>query len=109
METIGKNGVSVTVNNLQGPTILPPQEDSFAAAKQMVEEAKEISPIVFVDFHAEATSEKIAMGWHLNGLASVVVGTHTHVQTADNRILQDGSAYMTDVVQIVHYDDIEGM
>ncbi|HLR10674.1 MAG TPA: TIGR00282 family metallophosphoesterase [Sporosarcina sp.] len=109
MTTIEKNGVPITVINLHGRTFLPPHEDPFAAATQLVEEAKEISPIVFVDFHAEATSEKIAMGWHLNGLASVVVGTHTHVQTADNRILPDGTAYMTDVGMTGPYDEILGM
>ncbi|MBO1911676.1 YmdB family metallophosphoesterase, partial [Microvirga sp. 3-52] len=68
-----------------------------------------ISPLVFVDFHAEATSEKIAMGFHLDGRASAVVGTHTHVQTADDRILPKGTAYLTDAGMTGPYDEILGM
>lgn len=109
MTTISKNGVTLSVINLHGRTFLPPHGDPFAKATELVEEAKEISPLVFVDFHAEATSEKIAMGWHLNGLASVVVGTHTHVQTADDRILPGGTAYITDAGMTGPYDEILGM
>src|SRR5262249_14910726 len=64
---------------------------------------------IFVDFHAEATAEKVLMGWHLNGRASVVVGTHTHVQTADERVLPDGTAYITDVGCCGPADGIIGM
>ena len=81
----------------------------FKMATEMVSEAKKLSPIVFVDFHAEATSEKIAFGWHLDGKASVVVGTHTHVQTADSRILPGGTAYITDVGMTGPYDGVLGM
>ena len=87
MTTISRNGVTLSVINLHGRTFLPPHGDPFAKAEELIAEAKEVSPLIFVDFHAEATSEKIAMGWHLDGQASVVVGTHTHVQTADERIL----------------------
>lgn len=109
MTTISRNGVTLSVINLHGRTFLPPHDDPFAKATQLVEQAKQISPLVFVDFHAEATSEKIAMGWHLDGKASVVVGTHTHVQTADERILPEGTAYLTDAGMTGPYDEILGM
>ncbi|MCJ1907278.1 TIGR00282 family metallophosphoesterase [Planococcus ruber] len=109
MATVTKNGKTLSVINLHGRVFLPPHEDPFQKADELVEEAKAISPLVFVDFHAEATSEKIAMGWHLDGRASVVVGTHTHVQTADARILPNGTAYISDVGMTGPYDEILGM
>lgn len=109
MTTITKNGVTLSVINLHGRTFLPPHSDPFEKAEQLIEEATKISPLIFVDFHAEATSEKIAMGWHLDGKASVVVGTHTHVQTADERILPGGTAYLTDAGMTGPYDEILGM
>jgi metallophosphoesterase (TIGR00282 family) len=109
MTTISKNGVTLSVINLHGRTFLPPHDDPFAMSLQLVEEAKKVSPLIFVDFHAEATSEKIAMGWHLDGKASVVVGTHTHVQTADARILPEGTAYLTDAGMTGPYDGVLGM
>ena len=101
--------MTLSVINLHGRTFLPPHDDPFKKADELVEEAKKISPIIFVDFHAEATSEKIAMGWHLDGKASVVVGTHTHVQTADHRILPGGTAYITDAGMTGPYDEVLGM
>ena len=79
--------------------------------KQMnlVEEAKKRTNIIFVDFHGEATSEKQAMGWFLDGRVTAVVGTHTHVQTADNRVLPKGTAYISDVGMTGPYDGILGM
>jgi metallophosphoesterase (TIGR00282 family) len=65
--------------------------------------------IVFVDFHAEATSEKVAMGWHLDGRVAAVVGTHTHVQTADSRVLPQGTAYITDVGMTGPHDSVIGV
>lgn len=109
MVQIQKNGVTLSVINLHGRVFLPPHEDPFAMAEELVAEAKKVSPLVFVDFHAEATSEKIALGWHLDGRASVVVGTHTHVQTADARIYPGGTAYITDVGMTGPYDEILGM
>ncbi len=109
MATVTKNGQTLSVINLHGRVFLPPHEDPFQKADELVAEAKAISPLVFVDFHAEATSEKIAMGWHLDGRASVVVGTHTHVQTADARILPNGTAYISDVGMTGPYDEILGM
>lgn len=107
--TITKNGKTLTVMNLHGRVFLPPHDCPFEMVDHMVEEAKKKSPYIFVDFHAEATSEKIAFGWHLDGRASVVVGTHTHVQTADNRILPQGTAYITDVGMTGPYDGVLGM
>ena len=109
MATITKNGQTLSVINLHGRVFLPPHDDPFQKADQLLEEAKAISPLVFVDFHAEATSEKIAMGWHLDGRASVMVGTHTHVQTADARILPGGTAYISDVGMTGPYDEVLGM
>lgn len=109
MVQIAKNGVTLSVINLHGRVFLPPHEDPFAMAEQLIEEARKTSPLVFVDFHAEATSEKIALGWHLDGKASAVVGTHTHVQTADARIYPNGTAYITDVGMTGPYDEILGM
>ncbi|MCM3637807.1 TIGR00282 family metallophosphoesterase [Sporosarcina luteola] len=109
MTTITKNGVTLSVINLHGRTFLPPHGDPFDKAEELIEEASQLSPLIFVDFHAEATSEKIAMGWHLDGKASVVVGTHTHVQTADDRILPGGTAYLTDAGMTGPYDEILGM
>ena len=84
----------VAVINLQGRTFLPPIDCPFKKADELIEEAQKRTPIIFVDFHAEATSEKQAMGWYLDGRVSAVVGTHTHVQTADNRILPKGTGYL---------------
>lgn len=109
MTQVSKNGVTISVINLHGRVFLPPHEDPFAMAEALIAEARQTSPLVFVDFHAEATSEKIALGWHLDGKASVVVGTHTHVQTADNRIYPNGTAYITDVGMTGPYDEILGM
>ncbi len=109
MTSISRNGVTLSVINLHGRTFLPPHGDPFATAEELIEQAQTESPLIFVDFHAEATSEKIAMGWHLDGKASVVVGTHTHVQTADERILPEGTAYLTDAGMTGPYDEILGM
>ena len=88
---------------------MPPLDCPFKKADELVEEARERTPFIFVDFHAEATSEKQAMGWYLDGRVSAVVGTHTHVQTADNRILPGGTGYLSDVGMTGPYDGILGM
>lgn len=103
------NGIEIAVINLQGRTFLPAIDDPFKKADELVSLARERTPIIFVDFHAEATSEKQAMGWYLDGRVSAVVGTHTHVQTADYRILPKGTAYLTDVGMTGPYDGILGM
>lgn len=81
----------------------------FRAFDWVYEKIKYETNIVFVDFHAEATAEKIAFGWYANGRASIVVGTHTHVPTADNRVLSGGTAYITDVGMTGPYDSVIGM
>lgn len=103
------NGKEVAIINLQGRTFLPPIDCPFKAADQLVDEAGKRASIIFVDFHAEATSEKQAMGWYLDGRVSAVVGTHTHTQTADERILPQGTAFITDVGMTGPYDSILGV
>lgn len=103
------NGKELAVINLQGRTFLPPLDDPFLKADELIAEVMKRTPYIFIDFHAEATSEKLALGWYTDGRASAVVGTHTHVQTADNRILPKGTAYITDVGMTGPYDGILGM
>jgi 2',3'-cyclic-nucleotide 2'-phosphodiesterase len=90
-------GIEIAVMNLEGRVFMPPLDDPFQEANRLVSHLSTLSKIIFVDFHAEATSEKISMGWFLDGRVSAVCGTHTHVQTADERILSNGTAYITDV------------
>ncbi|MRX70669.1 TIGR00282 family metallophosphoesterase [Bacillus lacus] len=106
---IKTNGKEIAVINLQGRTFLAPIDCPFRKAEELVEEAAKRTPLIFVDFHAEATSEKQAMGWFLDGKVSAVVGTHTHVQTADERILEKGTAYITDAGMTGPYDGILGV
>jgi len=103
------NNLEVAVINLQGRTFMPPLDCPFKKAEELIKIAKARTNIIFVDFHAEATSEKQAMGWFLDGKVTAVVGTHTHVQTADERILPAGTAYLTDVGMTGPYDEILGM
>ncbi|MDD5757430.1 MAG: TIGR00282 family metallophosphoesterase, partial [bacterium] len=91
------NGVKVGILNLIGRVFMPPNDCPFRSADKVIEELKKETPVIIVDIHAEATSEKVAMGWYLDGKVSAVIGTHTHVQTADDRILPEGTAYLTDV------------
>ena len=87
----------VAVVNLQGRVFMRQHlENPFPYASKLIEQIRQETPVIFVDFHAEATSEKVAMGWHLDGLVSAVVGTHTHVPTADERILPQGTAFQSD-------------
>lgn len=102
-------GKELAVINLQGRTFLPPIDCPFNKVDELVEEAKKRTPFIFVDFHAEATSEKQAIGWYLDGRVTGVVGTHTHVQTNDYRILPEGTAYITDVGMTGPYDGILGV
>ncbi len=88
--------VKVGVINLLGRVFMDPLDCPFARVKEELELVRERTPIVIVDMHAEATSEKVAMGWYLDGKVSAVVGTHTHIQTADEKILPKGTAYITD-------------
>lgn len=103
------NDLEVAVINLQGRTFMSPIDCPFKKADELIEIARKRTPFIFVDFHAEVTSEKQAMGWYLDGKVSAVVGTHTHVQTADHRILPEGTAYLTDVGMTGPYDGILGV
>lgn len=93
----GEDGKRIGVLNIQGRVFMEPLDCPFRIAKAEVEALKASAPVIVVDFHAEATSEKQAMGWYLDGKVSAVIGTHTHVPTADERILPQGTAYITDV------------
>jgi hypothetical protein len=84
-------------------------DDPFAVVLREIETMRQRARVVFVDFHAEATSEKAAMGWHLDGKVAAVIGTHTHVQTADERILPKGTAFLTDAGMTGPHDSIIGV
>ncbi|RYL92248.1 TIGR00282 family metallophosphoesterase [Sporolactobacillus sp. THM19-2] len=99
----------VAVINLQGRVFLPALDDPFRLADRLVAEAREKTPVIFVDLHAETTSEKLALGWYLDGRVSAVIGTHTHVQTADERILSQGTAYLSDAGMTGPYNGIIGV
>lgn len=101
-------GIKVGVMNLEGRVFMKNLDCPFRAADSLVKELRRETPIIFVDFHAEATSEKQAMGFYLDGRVSGVVGTHTHVQTADERILAAGTGYLTDVGMSGSQDAIIG-
>ena len=103
------NGTRVTVINAMGRVFMHAIDDPFRMLAEQVETAKRETPILFVDFHAEATSEKVAMGWHLDGKVTAVVGTHTHVATADSRLLPNGTAYITDVGMTGPHDSVIGV
>ena len=96
--TIFRNGnlAAVAIINLQGRTFMPPLENPFHSAKAEVERLRAVTKIIFIDFHAEATSEKIALARMLDGSISALVGTHTHVQTADEQIFPGGTAFLCD-------------
>lgn len=104
------NGLRALVVNLQGRVFMPNHvDDPFRCVDDILRKHGSQSPVVIVDMHAEATSEKYAMGWYLDGRASVVFGTHTHVQTADDRILPAGTAYITDVGMCGPFDSVIGI
>lgn len=104
-----KGGHPVAVINLMGRTFMPPLDCPFRTADRLLEELADKVRIVIVDFHAEATAEKVSMGWHLDGRVSAVFGTHTHVATADERVLPGGTAYITDLGMTGPYDSVIGM
>lgn len=116
-ETIGRGstlvrtagGVAIGVLNLEGRVFMSSLDCPFRAADREIAHLKQRTNIVVVDFHAEATSEKVALGWHLDGKVSAVIGTHTHVQTADERILPGGTAYMTDAGMTGSFDSVIGV
>jgi 2',3'-cyclic-nucleotide 2'-phosphodiesterase len=102
------DGRGVGVVNVMGRVFMNPLDDPFAVVAREVEALASRTRIILVDFHAEATSEKMAMGWHLDGRVTAVLGTHTHVQTADERILPKGTAYITDAGMTGPHDSIIG-
>jgi 2',3'-cyclic-nucleotide 2'-phosphodiesterase len=106
-EGITKSGQSYAVINLQGRVFMQTHEDPFRKADELL--GNITSKVIVVDLHAEATSEKIAMGWYLDGRVTAVLGTHTHVPTADTRVLPKGTAYQTDVGMTGPYDSVIGV
>ena len=103
------NDVEIAIINLQGRTFLEPNDDPFRKGDELIAEAKKRTNVIFIDFHAEATSEKQAFAWYVDGRVSAVIGTHTHTQTADERILPNGTAFITDVGMTGSYDGILGV
>ena len=106
-EGVTQSGVPYAVLNLQGRVFMSGTNDPFNAATELLAGIK--AKVILLDFHAEATSEKVAMGWHLDGRVTAVLGTHTHVPTADERILPSGTAYQTDVGMSGPYDSVIGV
>lgn len=104
-----RNGNPIGILNLMGRVFMTPLDDPFRTADREIERLKQETPVILVDFHAEATAEKIAMGWYLDGRVSAVIGTHTHVQTADEKLLPEGTAYVTDVGMTGPFDSVIGM
>ena len=102
-------GFKIAVLNLLGRVFMPPVDDPFRVANECINAIPDDVKIRLVDMHCEATSEKYAMGWYLDGRVSAVVGSHTHVQTADERILTGGTAYITDVGMTGSYAGVIGM
>ena len=103
------NGTQVAVMNVMGRVFMPPSDDPFRIIDDVIDSLPAEATVRIVDIHAEATSEKVAMGWHLDGRVSAVCGTHTHVQTADERILPRGTAYLTDLGMTGSYAGVIGM
>lgn len=104
-----RKGLKVGVLNVQGRIFMGPSEDPFSIAHDLVEQMRKETPLILVDMHGEASSEKQAMGWFLDGKVTAVCGTHTHVPTADQRILPGGTAYVTDIGMTGPYDSIIGV
>jgi len=103
-----RNGIKIGVVNVIGRVFLAPVDCPFKRAKEEIERLKKETAVIIVDIHAEATSEKVAFGWYLDGEVSAVFGTHTHIQTADESILPNGTAYITDVGMTGPYRSVLG-
>ena len=103
------DGRAVGVINVMGRVFMLNIDDPFAVVLREIDAIRHRTRVIIVDFHAEATSEKMAMGWHLDGKVTAVLGTHTHVQTADERVLPGGTAYLTDAGMTGPHDSIIGM
>lgn len=105
----GISGLKIAVLNLQGRTFMPQIDDPFSTCTWALERIKSETDIIFVDFHAEATAEKLAFAWNFDGQVSAVVGTHTHIPTNDARILPGGTGYLTDAGMTGPFDSVIGM
>jgi metallophosphoesterase (TIGR00282 family) len=103
------NGIKVGVINISGRVFMSHIDCPFRTGKDEVEKLRSTTKMIIIDFHAEATSEKIAFGYYMDGKVSAVIGTHTHVQTADEKILPGGTAYITDVGMTGPYDSVIGI
>lgn len=103
------SGRKVAILNLQGRVFMEPIDCPFRIADEELNKLRSLTPVIIVDFHAEATSEKQAMGWHLDGRVSAVIGTHTHAPTADEKILPQGTAFITDVGMVGGYHSVIGI
>lgn len=97
------------VINLMGRAMLPPSDDPFRMSRTIIDSMREETKLIFIDFHAEATAEKLALARYLDGQATAIIGTHTHVQTADEQILPGGTAYLTDVGMTGPHSGVIGM
>lgn len=104
-----RNGEQAAVLNLQGRVFMPPIDDPFRAADAELSSLPPGIKVIFVDIHADATSEKVAMGWYLDGRVSAVIGSHTHIPTADETILPGGTAYQTDAGMTGPYFSVIGV
>ena len=104
-----KNGAKIGIISLMGQVNMLPCNSPFDAVAQEIEKIRKVTPIIIVDFHAEVTSEKMAMGYFLNGKVSAVFGTHTHIQTADAKILDKGTGYITDLGMTGPKESVLGM
>src|ERR671936_405085 len=104
-----RSGEPVGVINVMGRVFMQPLDDPFVVVVREIDALRARARVIVVDFHAEATSEKLAMAWHLDGRVTAVFGTHTHVQTADERILPKGTAYLTDAGMTGPHDSIIGV
>ena len=107
--TFEADGTRVAILNLMGRVFMPPADDPFRVAREMVDELRQTTPILILDMHAEATSEKMAIARFLDGSVSFVYGTHTHVQTADEQIFPGGTAYLSDVGMTGPMEGVIGM
>ncbi|RKX63913.1 MAG: TIGR00282 family metallophosphoesterase [Thermodesulfobacteriota bacterium] len=104
-----KNNIKLAVINLEGRIFMRPLENPFTIGKKLAQEFLKETPFIIVDFHAEATSEKLTLGYFLDGLVSAIIGTHTHVQTSDERIFPKGTGYITDVGMCGAFESVIGM
>lgn len=100
---------NIGVINLSGRAFMPALDDPFQKIEEILREIQNECDVIFLDFHAETTSEKMAMGWYLNGRVNGVVGTHTHIQTADERILPEGTGYITDLGMVGPWNSVLGV